>query len=76
MEKCILENLHIVDNAALPLKGEAFNACWVDKSRGRETTTQPNLNTGMRGEEGGSLIPGNQTYKPGVGGECGARVIK
>ena len=52
MEKCILENLHIVDNAALPVKGEAFNACWVDKGRGRETTTQPNLNTGMEGEEG------------------------
>ena len=40
MEKCILENLHIVDNAALPVKGEAFNACWVDKS----SSLQQNLN--------------------------------
>ena len=45
------------------VKGEAFNACWLDKSR----SLQPNLNTG---DEGGS------SAISGAGGVAGTRHIQ
>ena len=56
-EKCRLPYLHIM--LIMPVvKGEAFNACWLDKS-----SLQPNLNTGgqrrgnqARAERGGRRV--------------------
>ena len=43
------------------VKGEAFNACWLDKS----SSLQPNLNTG-----------GDSSRQSGAGGEGGRRIFR